>query len=179
MNKAILLFLLLAASITAVADVEVEKDRMFGINPLMLMGDIYYGHYGILTNDGKNEINLPFFFVLNEGGAYSVGPKYRWYRRGNWQGPFWGAGVDLGTVSFAWDEYDGVIISPKAEVGYRWIWNNGFTLAPTMTLKLPMGNAREWVETGGDDGYGDWSSESTFTISGPKWSVGLGLAWMF
>lgn len=175
MKKAVLLIVLALVAGSAMAqEQEAKKTHIFGVNPLLLLADVYYGHYGILTNEGRNEINLPFFFVAGAGGAYSIGPKYRWYTRGDWRGPFWGAGVDVGTVAFDWNQFDGIIASPKVELGYRWRWENGFTLAPVMVAKVPMGMARDWnSETELHTG------EEKFAVGGLHWSVGLGLAWMF
>ena len=194
MKKTMILTLLLSISINlsfAQQDetIRVEygnsKSTMFGINPLGLLLNMYSGHLGIITNNGANEINIPFFYwsPLENLTLIGGGLGYRFYKDGNGKGRFFGATVDL--MYLTWDietwSYDSnynlvtqtetvetIGITPGVHVGYRWAWNNGFTLAPTIGVAYTVGEAKD-------------SSGNTpdFNFSGFGPTLGIGLAYMF
>ena len=161
------------------------KTKMFGVNPLGLIFDIYSGHYGLITNDGANELNFPFFFwkPLDELTMLGGGIKYRIYKDGNGKGIFYAGTVNV--MSINWDyetvtldenwnytteteTVTGVSFTPGAEIGYRWAWDNGFTLAPTIGAGFTIGKIES--STGVEVSYGG---------QGISWSLGLGLAYMW
>ena len=157
------------------------KTKMFGVNPLGLIFDIYSGHYGLITNDGANELNFPFFFwkPLDELTMLGGGIKYRIYKDGNGKGIFYAGTVNVMSISWDYETYDenwewttetitGVTFTPGGELGYRWAWDNGFTLAPTIGAGLTVGK----IEA--SDG-----TEADFGSGGFSWTIGLGLAYMF
>ena len=165
----------------AVAQETTEKTKMVGLNPLGLLLNLYSGHYGIITNGGANELNFPFLYwsPLDELTIMGIGAKYRIYKDGNGKGAFYGGTFDAMSVSWDYETLDdnwdwstenvtGVTFTPGAEVGYRWSWENGFTLAPTIGAGYTLGT----IEA--SDG-----TEADFGSSGISWSLGIGLAYMF
>ena len=154
----------------------VVRKNVFGINPLGLLFKIYAGEYGRIINNGANEINIPFFYwhpINNSNEDLSlmgIGARYRFYKHKNGKGPFYGPTVSVAKVSWEIDDdkVDAVAFSPGAEIGYRWAWDNGFTLAPTIGASYSFGK----VET--NDGV-----EADFASSGFAFSLGLGLAIMW
>lgn len=155
--------------------------HIFGVNPLGLLIKIYSGHYSHIINDGEAEINVPFFFWNEPFGAdnlslIGLGGKYRIYKEGGNKGVFYGAGISLFSISWDYTPFfstteeniTAITITPKAEIGYRINWDNGFTLAPDLELGFTMGT----VEA--SDG-----TEADFGSSGVSWGIGIGAAWRF
>jgi len=62
----------------------------------------------------------------------------------------------------------GISFTPAAEVGYRWAWDSGFTLAPTISLGYTIGK----IES--EDG-----TEADYGSGGLSWGLGIGLAYMW
>ena len=152
------------------------KTKMFGVNPLGLLVNIYSGHYGQITNDGANELNIPFFFwkPSDDLTMLGAGAKYRIYKDGKGKGVFYGGTINVMSISWDYEDYfstetiTGVTFTPGGEVGYRWSWDNGFTIAPIIGGGLTIGK----IEA--SDG-----TEAEFGSAGFAWSLGLGLAYMF
>ena len=152
------------------------KTKMFGVNPFGLLINIYSGHYGQITNDGANELNFPFFFwkPTDELTMLGAGAKYRIYKDGKGKGAFYGGTINVMSISWEYEDYfsaetiTGVTFTPGGEVGYRWSWDNGFTIAPIIGGGLTIGK----IEA--SDG-----TEAEFGSAGFAWSLGLGLAYMF
>ena len=153
------------------------KTKLFGINPLGLIFNIYSGHYGMITNNGANELNFPFFYwqPLDELTILGGGAKFRIYKNGNGKGIFYGGTLNVMSISWDYEMFlgtteniAGVTFTPGAEVGYRWSWDSGFTLAPTLGPGFTVGK----IEA--SDG-----TEADFGSGGFAWTLGLGLAYMW
>lgn len=165
----------------AAGHAEGEKNNVFGLNPLGLIFNMYSGDYARFIQDGKAEIDVPFFFwqPIDELTMFSVGAKYRLHLKGQPEGPFVGGGVGVGYVSWefsSWDEnfnptteeITGVTVTPVAELGYRWIWGSGFTMAPSVELGYGVGKVES--ESG---------TVPSTDPSGFQWGLNLGLGWNF
>lgn len=163
------------------ASAYVGKTNMIGLNPLGLLVNMYSGHYGKIIKDGGAEINVPFFYwsPIDEMTFLGGGVKYRIYKDGNGKGVYYGGGIEF--MSYSWDietvnanwETDtetisGITFDPMGEVGYRWSWDNGWTVAPSLTLGYYTGTI--------EDSYGN---ESDYGSSGLSWGLTIGLAYMF
>ena len=170
---------------TATTQETLQRTQMLGVNPLGLIFNIYSGHYSRLLNNGTSEVNIPFFYwqPLDELTILGAGVKYRLYKDGNGKGMFYGGGVRFFSVSWDYEtiyfdedfnliitaeNVTGVSFTPEAEVGYRWSWENGFTLAPSIGVGFTIGK----IEA--TDG-----TESEYGSYGLSWNLGLGLAYMF
>ena len=172
--------LLIFANISFAQDAQ-AKTKMFGVNPLGLVINIYSGHYGMITNDGANELNFPFFYwkPLDELTLVGGGAKYRIYKNGGGKGMFYGGTINVMSISWEYETYDfyynfttetitGVTFTPGGELGYRWSWDNGFTLAPSIGGGYTIGKIEASDGTEAEVGSG-----------GITWSLGIGLAYMF
>lgn len=184
MKKAIVAVfaLLLLVSVVADAQTKLEKKNLIGLNPLGLLFKIYSGEYGRFLGEGEAEINIPFFYwaPLDELTIFGIGGKYRMYKDKNGEGIFYGGGVSLGSVSWDYDTFNfstgqvtkesvtAVVVGPEVEGGYRWRWESGFTLAPSLTLGYFFGDVKA----------SDGSIPST-NPAGFQWGIGLGFAYMF
>lgn len=183
--KKMILLALLATVILPSSKLIAQKGgtykHIFGINPLGLLINIYSGHYSHIIKDGEGEINVPFFYWNEPLGAddlslIGLGGKYRIYKNGGNKGVFYGGGVSLFSISWDYTPFfssttesiTATTITPKAEIGYRINWDNGFTLAPDIELGFTMGT----VEA--SDG-----TEADFGSSGASWGIGIGAAWRF
>ena len=153
------------------------KTKLFGVNPFGLLINIYSGHYGMIINNGANELNFTFFYwkPLDELTILSGGAKYRIYKDGNGKGIFYGGTVNVMTISWDYEPFfgptetiTGVAFTPGGEVGYRWSWDNSFTLAPSIGPGFTVGK----IEA--SDG-----TEADFGSGGLSWSGGIGLAYMW
>lgn len=182
MKKIVLIItmLLILVSISFAQEVP-ARTKMFGINPLGLLFNIYSGHFGIITNNGANELNFPFFYwhPIDEITIIGGGAKYRVYPKKNGKAFFYGGTLSAMTISWDYETLDedwnwttetvtGVSFTPGAEIGYRWVWDNGFTLAPTIGAGYTIGK----IES--SDG-----TEADYASSGISWSLGIGLAYMW
>ena len=149
---------------------------LFGINPLGLVFNIYSGHYAKIIKNGANELCFPFFYWSpDEDFTIIVGGfNYRIYKDGNGRGVFYGPNISVMSTSWDYSTWEGtetvsgLTFTPGAEVGYRWAWNNGFTLAPTISLGYTVGKIE--AEDGTEADYGS---------SGLSWGLGVGLAYMW
>ncbi|MEN9354966.1 MAG: hypothetical protein RL318_2291 [Fibrobacterota bacterium] len=173
----------LAMSATA-AHAEGEKNNVFGVNPLGLIFNIYTGDYARFIQDGKAEIDIPFTYwqPIDELTMMSIGAKYRMHIKGQPEGPFVGGGVGVGYVSWDYKYIDfnsanwdtktetitGITVTPVAELGYRWIWGSGFTMAPSVEAGFGIGKVES--ENG---------AVPTTTADGFQWGLNLGLGWNF
>ncbi|MDA3838350.1 MAG: hypothetical protein PF574_05150 [Candidatus Delongbacteria bacterium] len=160
------------------------KQNSFGFNPFGLIFSIYSGEYGrFLDAEGTTEINIPFYATIWEYvNAYGIGAKYRIYKDGNGEGVFYGGGLKLSMVTWENDWYnyttstyeDDTItwttITPLAELGFRWSWANGWTIAPSLELGFDISTYEEENS--------DWGSPSNGE-SGLHWGLNLGVAYMF
>ncbi len=156
------------------------KDTYFGINPLGLIFGMYSGDFGFILDEGKNDLNISFFFwtppaPLDDLSFVGGGIGYRWYMDGKGEGVFYGPRVDVLSVDWDYRSISGtsenitaILFTPGAELGYRWSWNNGFTLAPTVGVGYVIG------ELESKDG-----TVSSFSEDPIAYSVGIGLGWMW
>ncbi len=182
MKKAILICVAgcLLVSSTALAQEKLEKKNAIGVNPLGLLFKIYSGEYSRFLGTGESEVNVPFFWwaPLDELTILGIGGKYRMYKDGNAEGIFYGGGLALYSVSWDYqtvtftgtktESVTGVTLTPQLEGGYRWRWQSGFTLAPSLTLGYVIGSVKS------SDG-----TVSEYGSSGFSWGLNLGLAYMF
>ena len=184
MKKAIIVTMLLLLVSMAFSQETAEgpqRTKLFGINPFGLIFNIYSGHFGMIINDGANEINVPFFYwhPVDEITILGLGAKYRFYKNKNGKQFFYGPALSVNSISWDYKTYDnnldaktetvtGISFTPAAELGYRWAWNNGFTLAPTISAGYTVGK----IEA--DDG-----TKIDYGGSGISWGLGLGLAYMW
>lgn len=171
---------LLLASTFAFAQAP-ARTNIFGINPLGLVFNIYSGHFGKIIKDGANEVNIPFFYwsPTDDMTILGGGLKYRIYKDGNGHGVFYGLGASVMSISWDYESWDfvngtttetvtGISFTPGGEVGYRWSWDSGFTLAPTISLGYTVGK----IES--EDG-----TEADYGSGGLSWGLGIGLAYMW
>ena len=157
------------------------KQNYLGINPFGLIVNIYSGEYGrFLDAEGSTEINIPFYATIWDNiNAYGIGAKYRIYKDGNGEGVFYGGGLKLSMITWDWDWYNGTstvnekvswtTITPLGELGYRWSWANGWTIAPSLELGFDISTY---------DDTDNWGTPSNGT-SGLHWGLNLGVAYMF
>lgn len=158
MKKILVVFgiVLLLANV-AEAQYKEGKDNVVGLNPLGLLFKIYSGEYGRFLDNGATEINVPFFFwqPLDELTIIGLGAQYRMYKDGNGAGIFYGGGVSFGSVTWDYEtttfnsttftfettteSVTGIVVGPEGVVGYRWLWDSGLTLAPSLTLGYAFG----------------------------------------
>lgn len=154
------------------------KTNLIGINPLGLLLNMYMGEFGMIINDGENELNFPFFYWNPlDITMIGAGAKYRVYLDKNGTGIFYGGGVNIMSVSWSWsilgteaETITGITVTPGVEIGYRWSWDNGFTVAPT-------------IGAGFNIAFGDMKNSlgttSSYGATGLSYSLGIGLAYMF
>ena len=163
------------------------KQNSFGINPFGLIFNIYSGEYGrFLDAEGTTELNVPFFFFTFEDfTAIGLGAKYRIYKDGNGEGVFYGGGltvdswtwedvttdIDLTTTPWTYtvEDVTWLTITPLAELGYRWSWPSGWTIAPSLELGFKVSTF---------DGEDDWG-DLDYGAQGLHWGLNLGIAYMF
>ena len=157
------------------------KQNYFAVNPFGLIFNIYSGEYGrFLDAEGTTEINIPFYATIWDNiNAYGIGAKYRIYKDGNGEGIFYGGGIELDMVTWEWDWWNGTtwdtqdeswtIITPLGELGYRWTWDNGWTIAPSIEAGFTVSTYD------GDDAWGD----PDYGAGGIAWGLNLGIAYMF
>ncbi|MDA3884909.1 MAG: hypothetical protein PF638_04875 [Candidatus Delongbacteria bacterium] len=162
------------------------KQNYFGFNPFGLLFNIYSGEYGrFLDAEGTTEINIPFYATIWDNiNAYGIGAKYRIYKDGNGEGVFYGGGLKLSMLTWEWDfsywngstwvndpeKVSWTTITPLGELGYRWSWANGWTIAPSLELGFDVSTYEEENS--------DWGSPSNGE-SGLHWGLNLGVAYMF
>lgn len=166
------------------------KSNIVELNPLLAIIGMYSGSYGMVRDNGANEIAFPFFYMdytsddTGDGiSSVSIGARYRIYKNSNGKGFFYGpfVGVNKITITLSTTTYDenwvatetqeeasGMTYKAGCDIGYRWMWDSGFTLAPSIGLKYSMGS----VETTS----GETSEE---VESGIGTQLGIGVGWAF
>ena len=156
-----------------------ERTRIIDIPYPLLFGFPIFS-FGIIQNSGKNELQFGAYFYgeekenYNEFGGWST---YRIYKNGDGKGTFYGIG--LGASFNVWD-YEGqsepvtaILLLPHAYIGYRWVWDNGFTIAPFIGPSWEIGK----VEAS-DGTIKEWSDGSK-SDGGLEPALGISLAYMF
>ncbi len=130
------------------------------------------GYYGLIHNNGKNEIGVgAFAFVDQENDISGIGfaPGYRFYHSGTGKGIFYEA--SLGFAFFNWDytklseTVTGTIFWPTVNLGYKWSWDFGLTLDPYIGINYGIGK----IEA--SDGT---ASEAVEGGIGPSFGLGIG-----
>ena len=158
------------------------KQNYFGINPFLLIFNAYSGEYGrFLDAEGTTEINVPFyFFSYGDFTAMGLGAKYRMYKDGNGEGVFYGGGLTVDSwtwedwylnTSGEWEDITWMTITPMGELGYRWSWANGWTIAPSIELGFGVSTF--------DAGDNTLISDPDYGAQGLDWGINLGVAYMF
>jgi len=178
MKRMFVLFAIIALSSSLLtAQQTADRKNHIGVNPLGLLFKIYSGEYGRYIDNGTAEINVPFFYwaPTSDLSIVGIGAKYRWYKDKNNEGIFYGGGLALMSVSWdysSWSSPDekitAVTFEPQGEFGYRWRWDSGFTLAPSLTLGYVIGTVES--KSGEKASYGS---------AGASWGLNLGLAYEF
>jgi hypothetical protein len=152
-----------------------QRTQWAGVNPFGLLFDIYSGHYGRYLRNGEADITISFLYwqptynlSLLGGGA-----NYHIYKDGDGTGLFYGGGATCLYASWDswWDEnVTAIILNPKVEAGYRWLFGkkNEWTIAPSMSLGMYIGKIE-----------GATGEIAAFKRSRPMWGLGLGLAYVF
>ena len=159
-----------------------EKTITIGTDILPLIGGLPFGFVGLLHNDGKNEINFgSFYFNDDDENISAIGlfPSYSFYPRGKGKGIFFEGGVGLGFINWDYgqEKVSSIIFLPTVNLGYRWSFNFGLSIAPFIggnygigKVEASDGTVKTFKE---DDG-----SESEITGSfGP--SMGISIGYMF
>ena len=159
-----------------------EKTITIGTDILPLIGGLPFGFVGLLHNDGKNEINFGSFYFNDDDENISViglFPSYSFYPRGKGKGIFFEGGVGLGFINWDYgqEEVSSITFWPTVNLGYRWSFNFGLSIAPFIggnygigKVEASDGTVKTFKE---DDG-----SESEITGSfGP--SMGISIGYMF
>lgn len=159
-----------------------EKTITIGTDILPLIGGLPFGFVGLLHNDGKNEINFGSFYFNDDDeniSALGLYPAYRFYPKGKGKGIFLEGGVGAGFINWDYgqEKVSSITFWPTVNLGYRWSWNFGLSIAPFIggnygigKVEASDGTVKTFKE---DDG-----SESEITGSfGP--SMGISIGYMF
>ena len=112
-----------------------EKTITIGTDILPLIGGLPFGFVGLLHNDGKNEINFgSFYFNDDDENISAIGlfPSYSFYPRGKGKGIFFEGGIGLGFINWDYgqEEVSSITFWPTVNLGYRWSFNFGLSIAP-------------------------------------------------
>ncbi|MFH0988857.1 MAG: hypothetical protein V1799_02455 [bacterium] len=130
MKRIFVLFAIFAlASCLLMAQQKEDRKNHIGVNPLGLIFKIYSGEYGRYVDNGKAEINIPFFLWVptSDLSIIGIGAKYRFYKDKNNEGIFYGGGLALMSVSWDYSSWSSpnekitaITLEPQGEFGYRW-----------------------------------------------------------
>ncbi len=153
------------------------KQNYAGINPFGLLFHYYSGNFGhFLDSEGSAEVNIPIgYFSYGDYTYFSIGGKYRMYKDKNAEGVFYGGGLKYSHYGWDFNWYNGDeslswnVFTPLLEAGYRWSWENGWTVAPSLDLGYDISSY--------DDGD-NWSSPD-YGDGGISWGLNLGVGFMF
>ena len=108
------------------------------------------------------------------------GIKYRIYKDGNGKGIFYAGTVHVAMLMSQKLQIMKTIknvpftFTPGGEIGYRWAFDSGFTLAPTIGAGYTVDaiEVSDYIETVFSRGF-------LFSEGGFFWSLGIGLARLF
>ena len=176
----ILLVLILTLSFATFLNADnFGKQNYAGLNPFGLLVHYYsldFGHF--MDSNGSAEINVPIgYFSYGDYTYFSLGGKYRLYKDKNAEGLFYGGGLNYSHYGwdFSWVESNESlswnVFTPLVEGGYRWSWQNGWTLAPSLELGYDISS----YSTSSNE---SWSSP-TYGDGGISWGLNLGIGYMF
>ena len=180
---AIILSLMITSALFAQESSEKTMRRLtIGTDILPLIGGLPFGFVGLLHNDGKNEINASAFYFNDDDeniSALGFYPAYRFYPKGKGKGIFFEGGVGVGFINWDYgqEKVSSITFWPTVNLGYRWSWNFGLSIAPFIggnygigKVEASDGTIKTFKE---DDG-----SESEITGSLNP-SIGIEIGYMF
>ena len=181
-KKVVAIILSLMITSALFAQESSEKTITIGTDILPVIGGLPFGFVGLLHNEGKNEINFGSFYFNDEDesiSAIGLFPSYSFYPNGKGQGIFFEGGIGLGFINWDYkqEEVSSITFWPTVNLGYRWRWDFGLSIAPFIggnygigKVEASDGTVKTFKE---DDG-----TESEITGSfGP--SLGITIGWMF
>ena len=181
-KKVVAIILSLMITSALFAQESSKKTITIGTDILPVIGGLPFGFVGLLHNEGKNEINFGAFYFNDEDesiSAIGLFPSYSFYPNGKGQGIFFEGGIGLGFINWDYkqEEVSSITFWPTVNLGYRWRWDFGLSIAPFIggnygigKVEASDGTVKTFKE---DDG-----SESEITGSfGP--SLGITIGWMF
>jgi hypothetical protein len=115
------------------ADNDASDINIIGINPISLYFKVFTGHYGMITNRGAREIYVPVTAIISKNASFLYPAlSYRFYINKKGRGKFWGPFLGLPLMYSQKLNTYALGIEPGVEVGYRWIFKYGITIAPTI-----------------------------------------------
>ncbi len=140
-KKFMVLLFIFSVSTTINAETKIKKN-IIGINPLGAFVKLLSGEYGrFLDDNGTAEINVPFYFINLKGdegdihiNSMGIGLKYRKYVNGLGKGLFFGIGNEFDYNINHFGKENIFAITPLIETGFRFIFENDLTLAPSIKL---------------------------------------------
>ena len=170
-----------------------QKTKVAGFNFLSPILGLYSGSIGLYQKNGKVEIKIPLFYwkipesLVKGLSLYGAGIHYRMYSNEGGAGFFWGPVAKVNLIN--WDVYaidyngdygdadddgyaytgeniTGTLFEAGIEIGRRWQWKNGFTVAPTFGYNLGVGE----IESSSS------GEKADFDAGGLQYSLGLGWA---
>ena len=175
--------------------VALDKTKVAGFSFLGPIIGLYSGSIGFYQKNGKVEIKVPVFYwkipesLMKVMKIYGAGAHYRMYSKEGGEGFFWGPVVkaqyfNWDVWEFDWfgeyplDELDddgyaytgesisGTLFEAGLEIGRRWQWKSGLTIAPTFGYNFGFGSI-----SASESGV-----EADFDAGGLQYSLGLGWA---
>ena len=181
---AIILSLMITSTLFAQESSENTRGLTIGTDILPLIFGFPNGFVGLLHNEGKNEINVAAFYFKHDDDDENISflglyPAYRFYPKGKGKGIFFEGGVGLGFINWDYgqEKVSSITFWPTVNLGYRWSWNFGLSLAPFIggnygigKVEASDGTVKTFKE---DDG-----SESEITGSLNP-SIGIEIGYMF
>ncbi|PID26868.1 MAG: hypothetical protein CR982_08060 [Candidatus Cloacimonadota bacterium] len=185
MKKLLLIVAVLVSSLVMNLNAEIYgKQNYVSINPFSLLFNIFSGEYGrFLDTQGKTEVNIPvYFFNYDSFSGFGIGGKYRMYKDKNGEGIFYGGGLRFSSISWEYhfyeesnrksDDISYIAFTPMGEAGYRWTWDNGWTISPSVELGYSISSFDDGDIKGGISADSDTESRLFYTIN-------LGVSYMF
>lgn len=181
MRKVLLICLLVSLLGTGTA---LAVEQVISANPLGLLVGVANVEYERVMDDDSSWAMRGLFWSDEDGrwdwSAFGAGASYRRYFSPPWTeeiyfapaGWYWAVGADILSVSAdrtdIWGRVEtgsAVLLGPTAEVGYQWLFGNGFTVEVGAGLSILIG---ELVVAGED-----------IPVVGvaPGFTFGLGYAW--
>ncbi len=170
------------------------KTKVVGFNFLTPIVGLYSGSIGLYQKNGKVEIKVPLFYwkipesLVKGMSLFGAGIHYRMYTNEGGAGFFWGPVAKANFFNWDVHEYDyygdygdadddgyaytgenitGTLFELGVEIGRRWQWKSGLTIAPTFGYNIGLGE----IESS--------SSGETADFDAGGLQYGLGLGWAF
>ena len=145
------------------------KKSIIGVDPIGIYQNLFSGHYGFIRNSGLTEYQLVFnhWDSIDDRFLIGTGIAFRKFPKGSTDGPFYGFGFNLSNVSMdkynkigydddEWEEkipidgsedryqsakFRGWLYTPGLEAGFRFFWDNGFTITPKLSAEYNIGSS--------------------------------------